>query len=136
RPSTVAYGRSNCPLRSTTTVENSFVSPSGAGPREKTQTVNAAAPKTSAKPIALAAIQKRRNTLGLFPPPTGSRRWRGPPGGRLLWARVREGGRPVGADLAPRSTPTPNPSPQGGEERIEFAARFSAWLTSQPRSPP
>jgi hypothetical protein len=47
----------------------------------------------------------KRRTLGLFPPP--------------LWGRVREGG---GAIVRRRSTPTPNPSPQGGGERTEYAA--------------
>ena len=42
---------------------------------------------------------------GLFPPP--------------LRGRAREGGRAVVRHL---STPTPNPSPQGGGERTEYAA--------------
>jgi hypothetical protein len=47
--------------------------------------------------------------LGLLPPP--------------LWGRVGEGGGPI-ARIERVITPTPNPSPQGGGEHIEFAALF------------
>ena len=59
-----------------------------------------------------------RGTLSPFPSP--------------LWGRVRGGGRLHGDVVAIRSTPLPNPPPQGGREPTEYAALHS--ITSSARA--
>jgi hypothetical protein len=52
---------------------------------------------------------RRRGKRGLLPPP--------------LWGRAGEGGGAIVTSATRCGTPTPNPSPQGGGERTETAAR-------------
>ena len=44
-----------------------------------------------------------------------------------LWGRVAEGGGECGTGVAPRTTPTPNPSPQGGGEQSSAASAVTSW---------
>src|SRR5262249_30227856 len=72
-------------------------------------------------PAAAAIGRSSCNRLGLLPPP--------------LWGRGGEGGRCCCASYVHNSTPTPNPSPQGGGELTEFVAPVCDTFTARNLNP-